>query len=125
MTNQWQFGVYGHAEDADDEIARKCILRVQAEYHCSASAAIKHICGTYAQGIQPVTYAQDNSEVLAAIAELSRKLDNIGVVQAPTESPQSETSAEAEDRLLSTGMSEAALVALKTRVFKPGMRLES
>ena len=123
MANQWQFGVYGHAEDADDEIARKCIIAVQRDLGCSASAAIKYICTAYAQGIQPVTYAQDNSDVLAAIAELARKIDNIGVRQAPT--AQQETPTEAEDRLLSTGMSEAALVALKTRVFKPGMRLES
>jgi hypothetical protein len=36
-----------------------------------------------------------------------------------------ETAQDAEDRLIAEGMPEAALLALKTRVFKPGMRLEN
>ena len=83
MANQWQFGVYGHAEDAGDEIARKCIIAVQRDLGCSASAAIKYICAAYAHGIQPVTYVQDNSDVVALIRagfdDLRRRIDNVGV----------------------------------------------
>jgi hypothetical protein len=131
MTNQWQFGVYGHAEDADDEIARNCILAVQRDLQCSASAAIKYICTAYAQGIQPITYAQaDNREVLdemhKGFAMLARKLDNISVVQSSNvpqntidEDIRLQEVEEAREQI-----PEAVHLAMTYASKKPGMRLE-
>jgi hypothetical protein len=142
--NRWQVGVWGNYTDTEDEDVRQAIDATKQRLSCSSSEAAKWLIRSAYARInetseeaptiqQSTAYASpvtvDNSEVIEAInsgfAMLARKLENINVMQAPAETQREETPTEAEDRLLDTGMSEAALVALKTRVFKPGRRLES
>ena len=134
--NRWQIGIAGNYTSADDELVRNAILATQRQMGCSGSEAAKWLiirANALLQDADPIQELTANAPadfgpVIDAIntgfAMLASKLDNISVVHAPAESQPEETPTEAEDRLLSAGMSEAALVALKTRVFKPGMRLQ-
>lgn len=61
----------------------------------------------------------------AGFAMLANKLDNIRAAPISAQSRGVDYDVQdAEDQLLDTGMTPAALTALKTKVFKPGMRLE-
>lgn len=90
--NRWQYGVYGNHESADDETVRQYIEAVKRENHCSGSEAIKIITQiAYAHINEPepirelAAYIPDNSEVLAAIAALSRKIDRLSMGQPANE----------------------------------------
>lgn len=136
--NRWQIGIAGNYANEDDEAVRNAILDAQQQLGCSTSEAAKHLIlraksllrsdvSTHENANAPVDFSIVVETLNQGFSMLAGKLDNINVVRhSATKSAQSvaqdETPIEAEDRLLSTGMSEAALVALKTRVFKPGMR---
>ena len=88
-------------------------------------AALRAYFGTSRSEDSVVTTAHVVEAINTGFAMLADKLDNVRLSNAPDEIAQDGAESDAESRLLAEGMSEAALVALKTRVFKPGMRMET
>lgn len=118
-------GVYLNLDREEDRLINEAIAELpRAERQERLRAAL------YNYLIEPPAgeVAVDNTEVLAAIAQLSQQVSgvqrrmNTMTLQPTTYNDNAEA---VEDRLLAEGMSEEALVALKTKVFKPGMRLDA
>ena len=76
----------------------------------------------HTEGLDAVYQAVDN--IHARISEIGTQPATVYTSEAPPPVyTDEETPEQAEDRLIAEGMSPAALVALKTSVFKPGMRM--